>query len=154
MTQAICYKNKLGYCKYKEKCFYRHVTLVCDDVKCNVFQCEKRHPKICKYYRDFRRCKFTVGCKYKHENQYEIFEQFEKKLEELKSSRIGNDSDELAKKAEEKLESMENMLNNQRKELEEKNAQISSLELRMEEIEKKFRDDKKIKIKSNIMKML
>ena len=86
MIQQICYKNKFGYCKYSERCFKRHVTLVCDDAKCEVFKCEKRHPKICRYYRDFRRCKFTVGCKYKHENHYDIFERFEDKLDELKET--------------------------------------------------------------------
>ena len=105
MTQPICYKNKFGYCKYSERCFQRQVTLVCDDAKCEVFKCEKRHPKICRYYRDFRRCKFTVGCKYKHENQSI------KKLDELKLIRIGTNNDD--KRAEEKL--MEKMLSNQRK---------------------------------------
>ena len=100
MTQSICFKNKFGYCKYKENCFFRHVTIVCEDAKCNVFQCEQRHPKICNYYRDFRRCKFTVGCKYKHE----IFEKFEKKLEELKQNRMGNQNDILAEKVDEKVE--------------------------------------------------
>ena len=84
MTQAkVCFKFKFGFCKYSERCKYRHVTLVCDDYKCDVSKCEKRHPKICRYYRDYKRCKFTIGCMYKHENPYEVFEKFEKKLEEV-----------------------------------------------------------------------
>ena len=66
MTQTICFKNKFGYCRYSEK----------------------RHPKICKYYRDFRRCKFTVGCKYKHENQNELFEEIKKKIEYLEHNMV------------------------------------------------------------------
>ena len=75
MTQTgVCFRFKFGFCKFKEKCVYRHVTLVCDDHKCDVSQCEKRHPKICKFYRDYKRCKFTIGCMYKLENQYEIID--------------------------------------------------------------------------------
>ena len=75
MTQAgVCFKYKFGFCKFNERCKFRHVTLVCDDEKCDIDTCEKRHPKICKFYRDYKRCKFTVGCMYKHENQFELFE--------------------------------------------------------------------------------
>ena len=147
MTQAICFKNKFGYCKYQDRCFFRHVTIVCDDAKCDIFKCEKRHPKICKYYRDFGRCKFTLGCKYKHENPYAIFEKFEKILEELKENRIGNQNDTLAKEVDEKVGNFEKMLENQRKELDEKNASILSLELRLDDLEKKYVDEKKNKDK-------
>ena len=139
-------KNKFGYCKFQERCHYRHVTLVCEDDKCDVFKCEKRDPKICSYYRDFRRCKFTVGCKFKHENQYEIFKKFERKLEELKANRMGMINDDRAQKAEEKLDSLENMIDNQRKEIEEKNAKITGLEMRMEEIEKNLQKKRRRKI--------
>ena len=80
------------------------VTLVWDDDKCDIFN--KRHPKICKWYRDFRWCKFTLGCKFKHENHYEIFEKFDKKFEDLKSMPTNNVDEDLAKKAVEKLESV------------------------------------------------
>ena len=113
MTQAICFKNKFGYCKFNEKCFFRHVTIVCEDVNCNVFKCEKRHPKICNYYRDFRRCKFAVGCKYKHENQSEILEKMEKKLQDLETRNNDND---LAKQVEDKIVTFEKQMSNMRKE--------------------------------------
>ena len=42
MTKSeVCYKFKFGVCKFKERCIYRHVTLVCDDYKCDVSKCEK-----------------------------------------------------------------------------------------------------------------
>ena len=111
MTQAICFKNKFGYCRYSDSCRYKHVTLVCDEGQCDIQKCEKRHPKICKYYRDFRRCKFTVGCKYKHENNQE------------------------------KINNLEKQMDKQKEELEEKNAYILQLELRLGEIEKKFKEE-------------
>ena len=130
--------NKFGFCKFNERCIYRHVTLVCEDYKCDVSKCEKRHPKICRFYRDYKRCKFTVGCMYKHENTYDILEKFQKKFEEVKCNH--NDKD-----IEEKLESMENKIEVQRKQIEEKKSEIASLELRMEELEKKFANEKKCK---------
>ena len=85
MTQAICFKNKFDYCKFQERCFFRHVNIVCDDNKCNIFNCEKKTSTTCKYYRDFERCKFIVGCKYKHENYHEIIEKFERKNGRIKT---------------------------------------------------------------------
>ena len=42
MTQAeVCFKFKFGFCKYSERYKYRHVTLVCDDNKCDISKCEK-----------------------------------------------------------------------------------------------------------------
>ena len=144
MTQAICFKNKFGYCKYTDKCKYRHVTLVCDDDKCEISNCEKRHPKICKYFRDYRRCKFTVGCKFKHENSNAIFEKFEKELENIKKDNLDSQH---VKEIEEKFQSLEEKLNNQQKEIEVKNALICQLELRLSELENKFVEEKKNKEK-------
>ena len=139
MTKAeVCYKFKFGFCKFKERCIYRHVTLVCDDYRCDVSKCEKRHPKICKFYRDYKWCKFTVGCLYKHENQYEIFEKIEKKLEEVKCNHSNIDIKKITKNTDEKFERMESKIQILTKQIEENNAKIGSLELRLEECEKKF----------------
>ena len=145
MTQPkICLKNKFGFCKYSERCFYQHVSTVREDYRCDVYKCEKRHPRICRYYRDFQRCKFTVGCKFKHENKYEILEKLEQKIKEFKCD---HKDKEIAKntKDERKLENMEIKLENQRKEIEEKNSKIASLEIRLDELEKKFLNEKKAK---------
>ena len=144
MTQArVCFKFKFGFCKFKERCVYRYVTLVCEDYQCDVSKCEKRHPKLCRYYRDYKRCKFTVGCLYKHENQYDIFEKIEKKLEEVKCNHNSKDIPKITKNVEEKLERMESLIELQRKQIEENNSKIACLELRLDELEKKFSDEKK-----------
>ena len=159
MTQAeVCFKFKFGFCKYSERCKYRHVTLVCDDYKCDVSKCEKRHPKLCRYYRDYKRCKFTVGCMYKHENQFEMFEKIEKKLKEVKCNHSEKDIQKITSDVDEKLERMENKIEFQSKQLEESNSKITGLELRLEELEKKYSNekkskDKKIKDLENLIKM-
>ena len=58
--------------------------MVCEDGQCEIQNCDKRHPKICKYFRDYRRCKFTVGCKYKHENNQEKINNLEKEMDKQK----------------------------------------------------------------------
>ena len=64
---AVCIFNKFGHCKFKNVCCYRHVNTVCDNQSCDVVNCEKGYPRVCKYYRDFGRCKFSP-CSFQHEN--------------------------------------------------------------------------------------
>ena len=116
MTQAICFKNKFGYCKFSDSCRYKHVTLVCEDGQCEIQNCEKRHPKICRYYRDYRRCKFTVGCKYKHENPNDMFDKLQKELEIIRKKNTLNEKGNFNKILEEKLKAFERKLDNQQKE--------------------------------------
>ena len=65
MNQKICRYNKYGYCKYADKCRFRHNNVICVKNNCNVFDCEMRHPVVCKHFMNFRKCKFT-DCAYKH----------------------------------------------------------------------------------------
>ena len=109
--------------------------------------CEKRHPKICKFYRDYKRCKFTVGCMYKHENQMELFEKIEKKLEKIKCNHSDNEIRKISEDVEGKYKKMESIIETQRKQIAENNTKIASLELRAEELEKKFLNEKKSKDK-------
>ena len=76
----ICRKNKFGYCMFGDKCCFRHNIVKCVDKNCSVFKCEKRQPKICKYQRDFGRCKFTTYCSYNHDKQNDVSENGEKIL--------------------------------------------------------------------------
>ena len=66
MFRNVCKRNKLGYCKYGDQCRYLHVDELCDDTKCEVLTCEKRHPRSCRFYREHGMCKFTDFCKYAH----------------------------------------------------------------------------------------
>ena len=53
---------------YGDKCHFRHVNVLCESKTCSVFECEKRHPVVCKYFMNFKRCKYSP-CSYKHENE-------------------------------------------------------------------------------------
>ena len=168
MTQTLCKINKFGYCKFGDKCRNRHNNIACSDNKCKVFNCEKRHPKICKFMREFGRCKFTTGCAFDHKKVNAIADKIDenatkiKKLE-LKLAGLGRSSQdtpdhELAKSVEIKIEAFQCKIETLQKALHEKDSQISALELRVEEIEKKSKEEKKstgkkVKDLENVLKI-
>ena len=61
----VCSYHKFGYCKHKEHCRKQHVKEICENISCEVSVCSSRHPKICKFYRDYGRCKFNP-CMFRH----------------------------------------------------------------------------------------
>ena len=61
----LCAYFKYGHCKYMSNCRNRHVQDVCDIDKCDGKSCEKRHPKPCRYFQTFGRCKYNP-CSYSH----------------------------------------------------------------------------------------
>ena len=151
----VCKFNKYGYCKYGDKCHFRHNNVMCVDKNCEVFDCEKRHPKLCKYFRDFKKCRFTT-CAFKHDNQNDVNEdtvekvkRLEKRLYEIECASKKNEQKGNEKNVEKKLEvfeknyvgkieTLENQLRKFNKIIDEKDFIISSLEKRFEEIQNKF----------------
>ena len=45
-------------------------------------KCDKRHPKICKYQRDYGRCKFTEYCSFNYDKQNDVSQNSEKIVDE------------------------------------------------------------------------
>ena len=64
-AQTVCLFNKYGFCKFKERCLKLHIDDYCADSSCNTSSCNRRHPKECRYYRKYRRCKLDP-CKFLH----------------------------------------------------------------------------------------
>ena len=64
-TGTVCQLYKYGYCKYKATCRNRHEERLCEIENCSNVNCEFRHPKDCRYFRDLGRCKFNP-CAYAH----------------------------------------------------------------------------------------
>ena len=64
-TQYVCFHNKYGYCKFKEECRRRHVNTICENKSYEVSTCNSRHPRLCKYYIQYGRCKFNP-CAFLH----------------------------------------------------------------------------------------
>ena len=63
---SFCKHFKFGYCKFGEKCLKRHLKETCQTNDCNSKSCNKRHPKICKFFSLNQVCKFGDACCYKH----------------------------------------------------------------------------------------
>ena len=80
---SICSYFKFGHCKFGILCRKRHIETQCDSVDCSLNVCEKRHPKLCKYFQNYGRCKF-MPCFYKHVEASKIeesrIEDLEKKV--------------------------------------------------------------------------
>ena len=62
----VCLFYKFGHCKYLETCRKQHVHNICENDSCEITNCEKRHPKICRYYTQYHRCKFSSFCSFSH----------------------------------------------------------------------------------------
>ena len=99
----VCHYFKFGYCKHADHCRRRHIREKCENKDCDARTCEKRHPIECKYYRDFKRCKFGSYCLYEHiERNDPVIEELklvkakidaiERKLEEKSHNLIINSS--------------------------------------------------------------
>ena len=65
--EVVCLFNKYGFCKFKQICRNRHVAEVCKDGNCETTNCVKRHPRSCRYYSFYGRCKFSEFCHYSHD---------------------------------------------------------------------------------------
>ena len=81
----VCQFNKFGYCKYQKNCHKNHENEICPNQTCEVKTCSLRHPKICRFYRDYGRCKF-FPCAYMHVqvNQTYINDAMSQVITELK----------------------------------------------------------------------
>ena len=103
MLKALCRRNKYGYCKHSDKCRFRHVNEKCVTPDCNVFDCERRHPKIFKFKGQYGRCKCTTYCKYDHDKPNNLIENnakiaaLDKKIENLQRNTKSQDNGNLHK---------------------------------------------------------
>ena len=66
-ADAICQHFKFGFCKHGEKCRKQHVEDICKNIECDIIRCRQRHPRLCRYFSVFKRCKFGDYCAYNHD---------------------------------------------------------------------------------------
>ena len=60
---------------------------ICTNMQCSMVTCMYRHPRVCRYFTNFGRCKFEDSCAYLHkrnDNLYEFGKEQEKELEKLR----------------------------------------------------------------------
>ena len=116
MKTKICRYNKFGYCKYDDKCNKKHNNVISTKKDCNVFDCDMRHPVVCRHFMNFRKCKFT-NCAYHHSCVIDDGEIAAKiKTVENKLTKVMNESN--VKEIEKNLEVFEKKYEGQTKALE------------------------------------
>ena len=64
---TLCKFQNTGYCKYQDKCKYKHVTEKCGG-NCDRKSCQKRHQRQCKFS---IKCKRQNSCQYLHQTSSE-----------------------------------------------------------------------------------
>ena len=70
MEGKLCYHQKFGFCKFKERCKNQHLEETFQELPAflNTKSCHKRHPKECKQYeKGF--CRFGPCCAYSHQEK-------------------------------------------------------------------------------------
>ena len=112
---TVCLFNKFGYCKFRERCRKQHISEICSSNTCNLFECRKRHPKLCRYFKNYGRCKFSP-CAFKHQSQ------------------VNDDGIEDIK---EKMRFLQNAVDEKNNQIEELSSEISRLKIKLSEIEDK-----------------
>ena len=65
---SVCKYFQFGHCRFGNLCRKTHVKQVCEKINCEIDNCTQRHPKVCKFFREYGRCKFGKFCNYSHLN--------------------------------------------------------------------------------------
>ena len=92
-SETICKFNQSGYCKYESHCRKHHVTEICPNIQCTKTSCLYRHPRVCRYFSNSGKCKFSDSCAYLHTNnnitlEKEISEQKKEFMKEIRKLRV------------------------------------------------------------------
>ena len=110
VPDRICKYYNEGFCKFRDKCFFKHVMEDCKTKDCKKDQCLKRHPKRCKFFFLRKFCKFKIDCKFSHNSdsnddedikkvQHEITEiQRENEIIKSRNKELENDISKLEEK--------------------------------------------------------
>ena len=90
MTE-LCLYNQRGFCKFREQCNMKHENEICENRnECTNQSCRKRHPRECRYFVQFGRCKLGEVCAYSHagESKNHKVEKLEQEVKEMKEENM------------------------------------------------------------------
>ena len=100
MIREVCLFDKFSYCKNGVTCSRVHLKEVCLKRECDYRKCNKRHPRLCRFFRENGFCKFGTSCRSSHRVPKEI-EENNKKIESLEevtkklSKQVADQDDEI-----------------------------------------------------------
>ena len=142
-THNVCKFFKYGFCKHGNFCQKYHEKRICENQACDISMCFLRHPKICRFFKEYKRCKFNP-CAYKHEDIDNIVKTLKEenkaiseKMENLsKDIELLNEKERESKGIIEKLRNFDSMMKN-------KNEKIEILEGKLKDTNLKISEQKK-----------
>ena len=115
----------------------KYVDELCGDYSCDTSVCIKRHPKQCKFYKYYNRCKFNP-CKYSHTSkENEKMKEIDEKvceIEDLLKNKI--DIGNKIKIYDEKINSLENTIKSLEVKIMNQNEIINEITKRENNVEK------------------
>ena len=79
----VCSFDYSGFCKFGDYCQRHHFREICQDRSCRNSSCQKRHPRVCYFFINFRNCKFGTDCRYLHESSKPVIVEFKSNFEEV-----------------------------------------------------------------------
>ena len=115
---VICLYHKYGFCKYKETCRHRHIDVVCDKHDCEHQTCSNRHPRRCRYFQQFGRCKFGTYCAFLHVPLHDDHIDLENEMKSMEAQI--SSLEKLVSDRDSRLEALENKM----KSIEEENQKL------------------------------
>ena len=74
----VCLVDKFSFCKNGERCSRVHLKETCLDRECDYRKCDKRHPRPCRSVMLNRFCRFDSRCKFSHSLPYSVEKQNDK----------------------------------------------------------------------------
>ena len=94
-TETICKFNQSGFCKFQSHCRKQHYMEICTNTQCSMVTCVYSHPRLCRYFNNFGRCKFEESCAYLHKKDDSLSDFRKDQEKEIKKLR--NEVEELNK---------------------------------------------------------
>ena len=129
-----CNFYNVGYCRYKEKCHFKHPKSDCCETSCRNKRCENRHPRQCKFEVLGKKCRHGDACAFKHLQNKDECSEIHKKVEEQK--KVLKAKDDQIKKKDDEIHNLKTNIEHLKIE---KEKEIVILKTRINEVEKEIR---------------
>ena len=141
-AENICWFNKFGYCRFGNLCFRKHENIICKNVNCEISKCSSRHPRICKFFLEYQKCKFGEYCRFSHDipNSPKTLEKIEVLQKDVEVLKLG------IQDMKTQIEIREDQLKRIQTEVEEKVEIIEKMELAMNYLENGLKESKKVNL--------
>ena len=135
-SDILCKFNNMGYCKYQDKCSFKHPTDICVEVKCKEQKCIKRHPKKCRFFflRGF--CKFKNDCKFSHK----AFGSVEIKAVQTEIEKVKKENADLRQRN----NTLEAELNDKKEKIDVLQEEVKDLNVKLSKVEAEYLETKDV----------